>query len=171
MRPIEPGSGEIGYIARAGHVPLGYWGDPEKTAATFPPVIDGVRMSILGDMASVDEDGTIVLLGRGSMCINTGGGEKVYPEEVEMAIKSHPSVMDVLVAGVEDERYGQRVGAVVQAREGHRVPELDELIAHVAERIARYKVPRVVVGVDSIVRSPAGKADYRWAKTTLEAQK
>ncbi|WP_068166238.1 acyl-CoA synthetase [Rhodococcus phenolicus] len=169
MRPIEPGSGEIGYIARAGHVPLGYWGDPEKTAATFP-VIDGVRMSILGDMASVDEDGTIVLLGRGSMCINTGG-EKVYPEEVEMAIKSHPSVMDVLVAGVEDERYGQRVGAVVQAREGHRVPELDELIAHVAERIARYKVPRVVVGVDSIVRSPAGKADYRWAKTTLEAQK
>ncbi|MFZ2528535.1 MAG: acyl-CoA synthetase [Rhodococcus sp. (in: high G+C Gram-positive bacteria)] len=169
MQPIEPGSGEIGYIARAGHVPLGYWGDAEKTAATFP-VIDGVRMSILSDMARVEEDGTIVLLGRGSMCINTGG-EKVYPEEVEMAIKSHPAVMDVLVAGVEDERFGQRVGAVVQPREGHEVPELDDLIAHVADRIARYKAPRMLVGVDTIVRSPAGKADYRWARATLESEK
>lgn len=167
LRPVEPGSGEIGYIARAGHVPLGYWGDPEKTAATFP-VIDGVRMSILGDMARVEEDGTIVLLGRGSMCINTGG-EKVYPEEVEMAIKSHPAVMDALVAGVDDERYGQKVGAVVQPRDGHEVPSLDELIDHVASLVARYKVPRTVVGVEAIVRSPAGKADYRWAKATLQS--
>lgn len=169
MRPLESGSGEIGYIARAGHVPLGYWGDPAKTAATFP-VVDGVRMSVLGDMARVEEDGTIVLLGRGSMCINTGG-EKVFPEEVEMAVKSHPDVMDVLVAGVDDERYGQRVGAVIQPREGHDVPSLDELAEHVAGLIARYKVPRVVVGVDHIVRSPAGKADYRWAKTTLESSR
>ncbi|MGU3583168.1 acyl-CoA synthetase [Rhodococcus sp. C26F] len=169
MRPVEPGSGEIGYIARTGHVPLGYWGDPTKTAATFP-VIDGVRMSVLGDMARVEEDGTIVLLGRGSMCINTGG-EKVFPEEVEMAVKSHPAVMDVLVAGVDDERYGQRVGAVIQPREGHEVPPVDQLAEHVAGLIARYKVPRVVIGVDHIVRSPAGKADYRWAKTTLESSR
>ncbi|MGW0173880.1 acyl-CoA synthetase [Rhodococcus sp. NPDC003322] len=168
MRPIEPGSGEVGYIARSGNVPLGYWGDAEKTAATFP-VVDGVRMSILGDMGRVEPDGAIVLLGRGSMCINTGG-EKVYPEEVEMAIKSHPAVMDALVAGVDDERYGQRVGAVVQPRDGHEVPDLDELIDHVTTQVARYKAPRMVVGVDTIVRSPAGKADYRWAKATLQEQ-
>ena len=169
MRPLEPGSDEIGYIARSGHVPLGYWGDPVKSAATFP-VVDGTRMSVLGDMARVEEDGTIVLLGRGSMCINTGG-EKVFPEEVEMAMKSHPAVMDVLVAGVEDERYGRRVGAVIQPREGHEVPALDELADHLAGRIARYKLPRMVVGVDHIVRSPAGKADYRWAKATLESSR
>ncbi|GAA4473833.1 acyl-CoA synthetase [Rhodococcus olei] len=167
MQPVTPGSDEVGYIARSGNVPLGYWGDPEKTAATFP-VVDGVRMSILGDLGRVEDDGTIVLLGRGSMCINTGG-EKVFPEEVEMAVKSHPAVMDALVAGVDDERYGQRVGVVVQPREGHAVPDLDELIDHVTTQVARYKAPRLVVAVDAIVRSPAGKADYRWAKATLEA--
>ncbi|MGU3584671.1 acyl-CoA synthetase [Rhodococcus sp. C26F] len=167
MRPVAAGSGEVGHIARSGNVPLGYWGDPEKTAATFP-VVDGVRMSILGDMGRVETDGTIVLLGRGSMCINTGG-EKVYPEEVEMAIKSHPAVMDALVAGIDDQRYGQQVGAVVQPREGHQVPDLEELIAHVTTQVARYKAPRTVVAVETIVRSPAGKADYRWAKATLEA--
>ncbi|TQF74551.1 acyl-CoA synthetase [Rhodococcus spelaei] len=168
MRPLEPGSDEVGYIARSGNVPIGYWGDPEKSAATFP-VIDGVRMSILGDVARVDADGSIVLLGRGSMCINSGG-EKVYPEEVEMAIKSHPAVMDALVAGVEDARYGQKVGAVVQAREGFEVPDLDELLEHCRTQIAGYKVPRVLVGVGEIRRSPAGKADYRWARATLEGE-
>ncbi|MFF0815186.1 acyl-CoA synthetase [Rhodococcus sp. NPDC003318] len=166
LRPIEPGSDELGYIARSGHVPLGYWGDAEKTAATFP-VVDGVRMSILGDLGRVEADGTVVLLGRGSTCINTGG-EKVFPEEVEMAIKSHPAVLDALVAGIDDARYGQRVGAVVQARAGFDVPGVDELIAHVTTRVARYKAPRTVVGVDTIRRTPAGKADYRWARRTLE---
>ncbi|MFD1812684.1 acyl-CoA synthetase [Rhodococcus gannanensis] len=167
-RPVAPGSDEIGYIARSGNVPLGYWGDAEKTAATFP-VVDGVRTAVLGDMGRVEADGRIVLLGRGSTCINTGG-EKVYPEEVEMAIKSHPAVLDALVAGIDDERYGQRVGAVVQARDGFDLPELDELIAHVSTQVARYKAPRSMVAVDAIVRSPAGKADYRWAKATLQEQ-
>lgn len=168
MQPIAPGSDEVGYIARSGHVPLGYWGDPEKTAATFP-VVDGERMSILGDMGRMEADGSIVLLGRGSMCINTGG-EKVFPEEVEMAIKSHPAVLDALVAGVDDERYGQRVGAVVQPRDGHDLPDLDALIEHVTTQVARYKAPRTMVVVDAIVRSPAGKADYRWAKATLQEE-
>ncbi|QBJ96183.1 acyl-CoA synthetase [Rhodococcus sp. ABRD24] len=164
---IEPGSDTIGYLAHVGHVPVGYFGDPVKTAATFP-VVGGVRLSVLGDLARVEEDGSIVVLGRGSSCINTGG-EKVYAEEVEEAIKSHPDVLDALVAGIEDPMYGQRVSAVVQARDGVDAPDREDLIAHCRTKIAGYKVPRTVVVVPEIVRSPAGKADYRWAKATLEA--
>src|SRR5690606_24515377 len=116
LRPIPPGSDQIGYVARSGHVPLGYYKDPQQTAATFP-VIDGVRWAVPGDMARVEADGTIVLLGRGSGSINTGG-EKVFPEEVEQALKSHPAVMDALVVGVPDERFGERVAAVVELRPG-----------------------------------------------------
>ncbi|MFC0862104.1 acyl-CoA synthetase [Sphaerimonospora cavernae] len=165
FRPVEPGSGEMGFIARTGHVPLGYYGDAEKTARTFP-VVDGVRWSVLGDMARVEDDGTIVVLGRGSGCINTGG-EKVFPEEVEQALKAHPAVMDVLVAGVPDERFGERVAAVVEIRSGVLAPGAEDLRAHCRAHIAGYKVPTSIVFVDAVVRSPSGKADYRWAKTVL----
>lgn len=167
FRPIAPGSEELGYLARRGNVPLAYYNDPEKSAATFP-VVDGVRMSILGDVARVEGDGTIVVLGRGSLCINTGG-EKVYPEEVEQALKSHPAVLDALVAGAPDPTYGERVAAVVQLREGVEEPELAALQAHCRTQIAGYKLPRSVVVVPEIVRSPSGKADYRWAKATVSA--
>jgi acyl-CoA synthetase (AMP-forming)/AMP-acid ligase II len=165
LRPIEPGSGDLGYIARSGHVPLGYFNDPDKTAETFP-VVDGVRMSILGDMGRIDADGSIVLLGRGSVCINTGG-EKVFPEEVEAAVKSHPAVMDAVVAGRPHERYGEQVSAVVQLRDGVTDIDADEIAEHCRSTIAGYKVPRSIVVVPTIVRSPAGKADYRWARTIL----
>ena len=165
-RPIPPGSDEIGYIIRRGHIPLGYWGDEEKTARTFP-VIDGERVSLLGEMGRIEADGTIVFLGRGSGCINTGG-EKVFPEEVEQALKAHPAVFDAVVAGVPDPRFGQAVSAVVQYREGQRVTE-DELRGFLSGTLARYKVPRHVVEVPQVRRSPAGKADYRWAREQLGA--
>ncbi|HJC28108.1 MAG TPA: AMP-binding protein [Candidatus Dietzia intestinipullorum] len=164
---VEPGSDEIGFLARAGHVPLGYYNDPEKTARTFP-IIDGVRMSILGDMARVDEDGSIIFLGRGSGTINTAG-EKVFPEEVEQALKSHPAVFDAVVAGAPDERYGQMVAAVVQYRDGEEEPTDDELRTFLRESLAGYKLPKRIVGVPEIKRSPAGKADYRWAKDQVAA--
>jgi acyl-CoA synthetase (AMP-forming)/AMP-acid ligase II len=159
---LAPGSGQVGRLARRGHIPLGYYKDPEKTAATFP-VIDGVRWSVPGDMAIAEADGNILLLGRGSVSINTGG-EKVYPEEVESALKGHPAVFDAVVVGVPDDRWGERVVAVVQPRLGAE-PTLDELTDHAATKIARYKLPRGVVLVDSVVRSPSGKPDYRWAKS------
>jgi 3-oxocholest-4-en-26-oate---CoA ligase len=161
LTPAPPG--EVGRLARRGHIPLGYYKDPEKTAATFP-VLDGVRWSVPGDHAVLDDDGMITLLGRGSVSINTGG-EKVYPEEVEAALKSHPSVQDAIVVGVADSRWGERVVAVVQPRDGHDVA-LDALQEHAGAHVARYKVPRSVVVVDEIVRSPSGKPDYRWAKAT-----
>lgn len=163
-KAIQPGSEEIGYIVRRGHVPVGYWNDPEKTAKTFP-VVDGVRVSVLGDMGQIREDGTIVFLGRGSGCINTGG-EKVFPEEVEQALKAHPAVHDALVAGAPDERYGQKVAAVVSFREGMSA-EPEELSAFLRESLANYKVPKVIVDVPEIRRSPAGKADYKWAKERI----
>lgn len=166
FRPIEPGSDEIGYIVRRGHLPIGYWNDPEKTAKTFP-VVDGRRVSVLGDMGQLREDGTIVFLGRGSGCINTGG-EKVFPEEVEQALKAHPAVHDALVAGAPDPRYGQKVAAVVSFREGQSV-EQDELSEFLRQSLANYKVPKVIVDVPEIRRSPAGKADYKWAKDQLPA--
>jgi acyl-CoA synthetase (AMP-forming)/AMP-acid ligase II len=144
-------------------VPLGYYKDPEKTAATFP-VIAGVRWSVPGDHARLEEDGTITVLGRGSVSINTGG-EKVYPEEVEGVLKSHTGVFDAVVVGVPDERWGERVVAVAQLRPGSSVT-LDDLVEHAGAHVARYKVPRDLVVVDSIVRSPSGKPDYRWAKAT-----
>jgi acyl-CoA synthetase (AMP-forming)/AMP-acid ligase II len=152
---------QVGRLARRGRIPLGYYKDPEKTAATFP-VVDGVRWSIPGDHARIEPDGTITVLGRGSVSINTGG-EKVYPEEVEGALKGHPDVFDAVVVGVPDERWGERVVAVVQGRDGAR-PPLDELNEHVRTHIAGYKAPRDVVYVDEITRSPSGKPDYRWAK-------
>ncbi len=163
--PVEPGSDMLGYIARVGRVPLGYFNDPEKTAQTFP-VVDGVRMSILGDMGRVEPDGSIVLLGRGSVCINTGG-EKVFPEEVEAAIKSHHAVMDAVVAGTPNARFGEQVSAVVQLRDGFEDIDTDEIAEHCRASIAGYKIPRSIVVVPAIVRSPAGKADYRWARATV----
>ncbi len=168
LDPVAPGSDTIGYLARVGHVPLEYYKDPDKSARTFPTRPDGTRMSVLGDMARVLEDGTIVLLGRGSGCINTGG-EKVFPEEVEQALKSHPAVFDALVAGAKDQKYGERVSAVISIREGQAEPDLGELIAHCRTKIAGYKVPRSLVVVPEVVRSPSGKADYRWAKRTVDA--
>lgn len=161
---IEPGSEDFGFVAHTGHVPLGYYKDDAKTAATFP-VIDGVRWAVLGDVARVEADGSIVVLGRGSQCINSGG-EKVFPEEVEQALKSHPAVMDVLVAGYKDSRFGERVGAAVELREGAQV-DAEDLRAHVRDQLAGYKVPSRIVLVSSVVRSPSGKADYRWAKSTV----
>ena len=161
LQPVAPGSGQIGRLARRGHIPIGYYNDPEKTAATFAE-LDGVRWVLPGDMATVEEDGTVVLLGRGSVSINSGG-EKIYPEEVEAALKAHSQVFDAVVVGTPDERWGEKVTAVVQPRPG-TTPTLDELSEFCRQRIAGYKVPRAVVFVDEMVRSPSGKADYRWAK-------
>jgi acyl-CoA synthetase (AMP-forming)/AMP-acid ligase II len=152
--------GVVGRLGRGGHIPLGYYKDPERTAALFAEV-DGVRYTVPGDFARLEEDGTITLLGRGSSCINTGG-EKVFPEEVEGALKSHPDVFDALVIGLPDPRLGQRVAALVQPRAG-RAPDLSDVEAHVRERIAGYKVPRTVLLVPEVARTPSGKADYAWA--------
>ncbi|MEU8240095.1 acyl-CoA synthetase [Actinoplanes missouriensis] len=152
--------GVIGRLARGGHVPLGYYKDPEKTRALLTEV-DGKRYAIPGDFARIEPDGTITLLGRGNTCVNTGG-EKVFPEEVEGALKAHPDVFDALVIGASDDRLGQRVVALVQPRPGVRV-KLDELESHVRRRIAGYKVPRDVWLVNRIQRTISGKADYRWA--------
>jgi acyl-CoA synthetase (AMP-forming)/AMP-acid ligase II len=160
-KPVAPGSGVVGRLARQGHVPLRYHNDPEKTAKTFLEA-DGVRWVLPGDMATVEEDGTITLLGRGSLSINTGG-EKVFPEEVERPLKDHPAVGDALVVGVPDERWGERVVAVVQPNPGTE-PTLDELKDFCRERVAGYKIPRSLVLVDAILRSPAGKPDYAWAR-------
>ena len=158
-RPVGPG--QVGRLAKGGHIPLGYYKDPVKTAALFAEV-DGVRYAVPGDLARVEADGSLTLLGRGNTCVNTGG-EKVYPEEVEGALKSHADVFDALVIGVPDERLGQRVAALVQPREGRTI-DLTELDAHLRTQIAGYKVPRSVWLVDQIGRTPAGKADYTWAR-------
>ncbi|MFF5009368.1 acyl-CoA synthetase [Streptomyces phaeochromogenes] len=155
--------GEVGRVAQRGHVPLGYYNDPKKTAETFFEK-DGARWVLLGDMATVDEEGVVTVLGRGSQCINTGG-EKVYPEEVEQALKSHPDVYDALVAGVPDAKWGNHVAAVVQLRTGAGLPSLDDIQTHCRTHLAGYKIPRQLVITDSIQRSPSGKADYRWARS------
>ncbi|GGF08487.1 AMP-binding protein [Williamsia phyllosphaerae] len=165
LEPIEPGSEEIGFIARVGRVPVGYHKDPEKSARTFVTLPDGRRAAILGDMGRLDADGGVVFLGRGSGCINTGG-EKVFAEEVEAAVQAHPAVHDVLVVGVPDPRFGQKVAAVVSVVEGADAPTLDEIQTTCRERIAGYKVPRTITVVEQIHRSPAGKADYKWASAT-----
>jgi acyl-CoA synthetase (AMP-forming)/AMP-acid ligase II len=164
---VKPGSGVRGLIAKKGNIPVGYYKDEKKTAETFQ-TINGVRYAIPGDYAQVEEDGTVTMLGRGSVSINSGG-EKIYPEEVEAALKGHPDVFDALVVGVPDRRYGQHVAAVVQARPGAR-PSLSELDAFVRSEIAGYKVPRSLWLVDEVKRSPAGKPDYRWAKEQTEAR-
>ncbi|WP_436535390.1 acyl-CoA synthetase [Actinoplanes sp. HUAS TT8] len=157
-RPVPPGG--VGRLAKSGYLPLGYHNDPEKTAALLADV-DGVRYAFPGDLARLEEDGTITLLGRGSTCVNTGG-EKVFPEEVEGALKTHPDVFDALVIGVPDERLGQRVAALVQARPSAKL-DLAAVEEHLRERIAGYKVPRAVWLVTEIHRTISGKADYRWA--------
>jgi acyl-CoA synthetase (AMP-forming)/AMP-acid ligase II len=161
FKPVAPGSGVIGKVARGGNVPIGYYKDPQKTAETFV-VVDGKRWAIPGDYATVEADGTITVLGRGSVSINSGG-EKIFPEEVEAALKSHPSVFDALVVGVPDERWGSRVAAVVQARPGH-TPVLADLDAHCRQHIAGYKIPRELHRVEQVRRSPSGKPDYPWAQ-------
>jgi len=165
---VAPGSGVVGVLARGGNIPLGYYNDPVKTAETFVTDTQGRRWSIPGDFARVEADGRITLLGRGSVSINSGG-EKIYPEEVEGALKSHPDVYDVLVVGVADERWGERVCALLQARPG-REPGLEELREHCRTRIAGYKIPRQLLLVDEVPRLPNGKPDYRSAKEQAKAR-
>lgn len=162
LRPV--GVGESGRLARTGYIPIGYYKDPVKTADTFHVDPDGVRWVIPGDFARVEDDGDVTLLGRGSVCINTGG-EKVFPEEVEGVLKAHPAVYDAVVVGVPDPRFGERVAAVVSLRAGHTLTT-DDLAEHARGHIAGYKVPRELVVVAEVPRTPAGKPDYRWAKNT-----
>jgi acyl-CoA synthetase (AMP-forming)/AMP-acid ligase II len=160
-RPIEPGSGKVGRIARQGRIPLGYYKDPDKTAERFIE-LDGARWCLPGDYGTVEQDGRITLYGRGSGCINTGG-EKVYPEEVEEVLKAHPHVFDALVVGVADPRWMQRVAAVVQPR-GDAALDLEMLQAHCRKHLAGYKLPRQLELVPAIARMPSGKPDYAWAR-------
>jgi len=161
-KPLEPGCGVIGKIARAGDIPLEYYKDPKKTAETFV-TYDGVRYAIPGDFAMIEADGRITLLGRGSVSINTGG-EKVYAEEVEQVLRRHPADIDAVVVGTPDERFGEQVTAVVQPRAGVTL-DTAALSTFAAQHLARYKLPRVIVFVDEMVRSPSGKPDYRWGKS------
>jgi acyl-CoA synthetase (AMP-forming)/AMP-acid ligase II len=156
----------VGRIVTGGRLPLGYYGDREATAASFVTV-DGERYLVTGDLGTVAADGTVDLRGRGSTSINTGG-EKVHPEEVEGVLHGHPGVADVLVVGVADERWGSAVTAVVQPS-GDPPPTLDDLVAHCKRHLSSYKAPKHLVLVDAVVRSPAGKPDYRWAAATAAA--
>ena len=169
-KDVTPGSGEVGVLAIGGRNPVGYYKDPDKSSATFRE-IDGVRYSVPGDYATVDADGAITLLGRGSVVINTGG-EKVFPEEVEEVLKRHPSVADAVAVAIPDERFGQVVAAAVELRPGSSATEA-ELIEHVRGQLAAFKAPKRVHFVPTIGRSPAGKVDYarhraetaEWAST------
>jgi acyl-CoA synthetase (AMP-forming)/AMP-acid ligase II len=167
FQPVKPGSGVIGQVARTGYIAQGYYNDPEKTARTFP-VVEGKRWLLTGDIATVEEDGSIAVYGRGSQAINTGG-EKVFPEEVEAVLKGHPAVYDAVVTGIPDERWGNRVAAVVQPAGPE--PSTEELDEHCRRELSGYKVPRVYAFVAEMKRSPAGKADYRWAKQVAEGAK
>ena len=165
-RRVEPGSGERGLVAVGGFIPLGYYKDEAKTAQTFR-TFEGRRWSVPGDWAEVNEDGTLVLLGRGSVCINTGG-EKVFPEEVEEALKTHPSERDAVAVGLPDQRFGETICAVVEAADGAE-PTLHELADHVKEHLAHYKAPRHLVLVDTIGRAPNGKVDYKRLKAHAQS--
>jgi acyl-CoA synthetase (AMP-forming)/AMP-acid ligase II len=167
LNPVEPGSGVIGKIARSGDIPLGYYNDPVKTAETFFEV-RGTRYVMPGDFATVEADGSITLLGRGSIVINSGG-EKIFPEEVESAVRSHPDVMDAIVCGAPDERWGQTVAAIIQPRVGHDAPTLESIQEHCRDSIAGYKLPRRLHVVDAVERSPSGKPDYTWATAIVTA--
>jgi fatty-acyl-CoA synthase len=160
-RLLEPGEDEIGWLAKSGRLALGYLNDPDKTARTYP-VVDGVRYVIPGDRAKLLPDGSIELQGRDAVTINSGG-EKIFAEEVELALKAHPDVYDCVVAGRPSERWGNEVVAIVRPREGAALTTQD-LLAEANRHIARYKLPKAIVFVDEIVRSPSGKADYRWAR-------
>ncbi len=164
-REIAPGSGESGMVAAGGSVPLGYYKDEAKSRATFR-TIDGVRYSFPGDWAIVEADGSLTLLGRGSNCINTAG-EKVYPEEVEEAVKQHPDVVDCLVVGIEDEKFGQRVTGVASLRAGASA-DGEALREFTRGNLAAYKVPKQLFVVDQVRRAPNGKADYQWARQAVE---
>jgi acyl-CoA synthetase (AMP-forming)/AMP-acid ligase II len=164
---VKPGTGVVGRVAKTGRIPIGYYNDPEKTARTFVEV-EGKRWSFPGDMATVEEDGTINLLGRGSSCINSGG-EKIYPEEVEDAIKAHPDVFDALVVGLPDERWGERVTAVVALRPGSSATA-EDVRAHCRSHVAGYKVPKAVHFVDQVPRQPSGKPDYKAAKSIASGE-
>jgi 3-oxocholest-4-en-26-oate---CoA ligase len=166
-RVLAPGDGEVGWLAQAGRVPLGYLGDPAKTAATFP-VVGGVRHAVAGDRVRLRADGSLELLGRDSATINTGG-EKVFAEEVEQALTAHPAVADAVVAGRPSERWGSEVVAVLAARTGAAQPDDGELRNHCHRTLAGYKVPKAFVWVDEVVRSPAGKPDYGWARSVVTA--
>jgi len=161
LNEIPAGSGQVGRLARRGNVPIAYYKDPVKSAETFVMGPSGSRYALAGDMAILEADGTITLLGRGSQCINSGG-EKIFPEEVESALKAHPAVFDAIVVGVPDERWGQRVVAVVQPRDGE-TPTVDDLATHCRVHVAGYKVPKELHLVAEVVRSPSGKPDYPWA--------
>jgi 3-oxocholest-4-en-26-oate---CoA ligase len=161
LETIPPSSDAVGKMARGGNIPVGYYKDPEKTAATFVTANDGRRYAVAGDFVKWEPDGTLTLLGRGSTTINSGG-EKIHPEEVEQALKDHHAVFDCIVVGVPDERWGQTVAAVVQFRDG-QTAELDDLADHARRFVAGYKVPRELHVVDEILRSPSGKPDYPWA--------
>jgi acyl-CoA synthetase (AMP-forming)/AMP-acid ligase II len=165
---VKPGSGVIGKIARAGNIPLGYYNDPKKTAEVFITV-DGKRFVMPGDFATIEADGSVTLLGRGSICINSGG-EKIFPEEVEAVVRNHPDVMDAIVVGAPDERFGQRVAAIVEPRPGRTAPSLEAVQEHCRGHVAGYKVPRQLHVVDKIERSPSGKPDYRWANAIVTSE-
>lgn len=164
--PVEPGSGEIGLVAKWGNLPLGYYKDPEKTARTYVE-INGVRHLITGDHATVEAGGRIRLLGRGSHCINSGG-EKIYPEEVEESLKTHPKVVDALVFGLPDDRFGQSIAAVVSLEPGESAAP-EDLIEHVRGRLSHYKAPRRLHIVARVPRAPNGKPDYPAAKEMFSA--
>ena len=169
LRPLTPGDGSVGMVARRGHIPIGYHGDPEKTAATFVVDPDGVRWVLPGDFATVLIDGAISMLGRGSTTINSGG-EKIYPIEVEDALKTHPAVLNAIVIGIPDDRFGEKVTAVVQAKEGMSIAE-DELVRHCRTLVAGYKVPRLILPVDTIPLTAMGKPDHLEARAlVLSAQ-
>ncbi|MGD9996322.1 MAG: acyl-CoA synthetase [Ilumatobacteraceae bacterium] len=161
-RRVEPGSGEQGVVAIGGYIPLGYYKDEAKTAQTFR-TFEGRRWSVPGDFAEVNADGTLHLLGRGSVCINTGG-EKVFPEEVEEALKTHPAVRDAVAVGLPDPRFGETICAVVEPEDGQQ-PTLADLADHVKRSLAAYKAPKNVVLVESIQRAPNGKVDYKRLKS------
>lgn len=158
--------GEIGYLSRTGNTPIGYYNDPVKSPEIFKE-IDGMTWVMTGDQARLDADGMITVLGRGSTCINSGG-EKIYPEEVEEVLRAHPAIHDAVVVGMPDEKWGQTVSAVVSLSSGTDVPDLDELKDFCRGDLAGYKLPRRLKIVEEISRSPAGKQDYKWAKTVLE---
>jgi fatty-acyl-CoA synthase len=160
-RRVAPGSGERGLVAVSGYIPLGYYKDEAKTAQTFR-TFEGQRWTVPGDWAEVNADGTLALLGRGSVCINTGG-EKVFPEEVEEALKQHPSVRDAVAVGIPDGRFGETICAVVEATPG-ATPDLHTLSEHVKAHLAHYKAPRHLVLIDTIGRAPNGKVDYKRLK-------
>jgi fatty-acyl-CoA synthase len=163
LRPLTPGDGRIGRLARTGRIPLGYFKDEAKTAATFPVDADGVRWSVPGDLATVEADGTITVHGRGSASINSGG-EKIFPEEVEAAVKAHPAVYDAIVVGLPDERFGEQVAVVLHCKPGAEDLTLESLQTHCRSLIAGYKVPRQMFLVDEVPLTAAGKPDAKAAK-------